>query len=64
MAMTKMTEVIWPMGSLIDDCEVCDWLQALVDLSPETLTFELYDHYTLRFAREDDAIAFKLRFCL
>jgi len=59
-----MTNVKWPMGSLVDDSEVCDWLEVLVNLSPESFTFDFDGQDILSFVREEDATAFRLRFGL
>lgn len=58
-----MIQVEWPLDWDIDDDVVCDWLDGLVKLQPDTLTFELgADKDKIYFAREEDAIAFKLKF--
>lgn len=51
----------WPQG----DVEVCDWLEELVKQSPGEFIFEYRaSDQCLHFGREEDAIAFKLRFGL
>jgi hypothetical protein len=59
-----MTNVKWPRGSIVDDFEVCDWLEALVNLFPESFTFDFDGQEIISFVREDDAIAFRLKFGL
>jgi hypothetical protein len=51
----------WPQG----DVEVCDWLEELVKQTPKEHVFEYRaSDSSIYFRREDDAIAFKLRFGL
>jgi len=59
-----MIKVIWPKASILNDIEVCDWLEKLVDECPGELIFEFRDPDELHFSKEEDAIAFKLRFGL
>ena len=59
-----MIRVFWPMDDKVPDSAVCEWLDELVKQSPNKLTFELHDDQVLYFAREDDAIAFRLKFGL
>jgi hypothetical protein len=59
-----MIKVEWPMASLIDDSGVCDWLEDLVGKCPGEIIFELHNGTEILFTREEDAIAFKLRFGL
>ena len=57
-----MTEVRWPFEWDNDD-EVLEWLENLVSLDKRTHVFTLAnDRVTIKFVREEDAIAFKLRF--
>ena len=58
-----MIKVVWPLDWPQDDVEVCDWLNELVEQSPGELTFE-FKSPCLFFKREEDAIAFKLKFGL
>lgn len=60
-----MIKVIWPVNSVDNDNEACDWLEELVKDTPGKTVFELGSVSTeIYFAREDDAIAFRLRFGL
>ena len=59
-----MIKVSWPMASMLDDNEVCHWLGELVANDPKQMVFEFRHPDEIYFAREDDAIAFKLRFGL
>jgi len=52
------------MASILDDNEVCHWLGELVADDPKQMVFEFRHPDEIYFAREDDAIAFKLRFGL
>lgn len=52
------------MDDKIPDSIICDWLDDLIKQSPDKVTFELHGDQTLYFVREDDAIAFKLKFGL
>jgi len=60
-----MIRVEWPMDWPQGDVEVCDWLEELVNQSPKECVFEYRasDH-CLYFGREEDALAFKLKFGL
>jgi len=58
-----MIEVKWPLNWPQGDTEVCDWLEELVKQSPKELVFEyIHSNSSISFMREEDAIAFKLRF--
>jgi hypothetical protein len=63
-----MIGVKWPMDWPQGDAEVCDWLEELVKQSPGVYVFEyksgcgIINECQLYFEREEDAIAFKLRF--
>lgn len=58
-----MIKVAWPMDWPQGDGEVCDWLEELVKQSPKEIVFEYRaSDSCLHFSREEDAIAFKLRF--
>lgn len=59
-----MIKVYWPMDDKIPDSIICEWLDDLIKQSPDKVTFELHGDQTLYFVREDDAIAFKLKFGL
>jgi len=52
------------MASMLDDNEVCHWLGELVANDSKQMVFEFRHPDEIYFAREDDAIAFKLRFGL
>lgn len=58
-----MIEVKWPLDWPQGDAEVCDWLEDLVKQSPKEMVF-VYSNSSISFMREEDAIAFKLRFGL
>ena len=60
----SMIKVDWPMGALVDDMVVCNWLDDLVADDPRQLVFEFRHPDEIYFAREDDAVAFRLRFGL
>lgn len=59
------TRVLWNMDWPQGDAEVCDWLEELVNQFPGELIFEYRasDH-CIHFGREEDAIAFRLKFGL
>jgi hypothetical protein len=58
-----MTKVKWPMNDKVPDSVVCDWLEDLVEQSPGELVFTYATaETTLCFVREDDAVAFRLKF--
>lgn len=63
-----MIKVNWPMlptKTLNDDCEVCDWLEDLVNQDKTKMVFELREGSTeIYFFNEEDATAFRLRFGL
>jgi hypothetical protein len=61
-----MTKVKWPIYEIkVPDSAVCDWLEELVKQYPGELVFTYAgDDTTLHFVREDDAIAFRLKFGL
>jgi hypothetical protein len=59
-----MIKVHWPKATINNDIEVCDWLGDLVADQPGEIIFEFRDPDELYFTREDDAIAFKLKFGL
>lgn len=61
-----MIKVTWPLTpSPSDDDEINDWLEDLVKCQPGESIFELNASRTeLHFYREEDAIAFKLKFGL
>lgn len=49
----------WPQG----DVEVCDWLEELVKQTPREYVFEYRaSDSSIYFRREEDAIAFRLKF--
>lgn len=58
-----MIRVPWPLNWPQGDAEVCDWLEEMVNASPRETVFEYKqgDH-ALHFVREEDAIAFRLKF--
>lgn len=63
-----MIEVKWPLDLPQGDNEICDWLGDLVKQYPGECVFEYksglgsVDQCKLCFTREEDAIAFKLKF--
>jgi hypothetical protein len=59
-----MTKVKWPIYNVkVPDSAVCDWLEDLVKQSPGELVFTYAgDETILNFVREDDAVAFRLKF--
>jgi hypothetical protein len=57
-----MIKVLWPLASMDQDNEVCDWLEELVEQSPGEIVFEFRDSTVLFFKKDEDAVAFKLRF--
>ena len=61
-----MTEVYWPMRAWpLNNIEICDWLEDLTKLDPKAKIFELSKSKDrIFFEREEDALAFKLRFGL
>jgi hypothetical protein len=61
-----MTTVVkWPMECKIDDLDICDWLQVIVDQNPKEIVFKyVHDDCCIHFIREEDAVAFKLKFGL
>lgn len=63
MTIQPKIKVMWPLTADNDD-EVCDWLEDLTKNNPTEIVFELRNKTTIYFAREDDAIAFRLKFRL
>jgi len=58
-----MIKVAWPMDWPQGDAEVCEWLAELVMQSPgeDVYAYNVSDS-CLHFEREEDAIAFKLKY--
>lgn len=61
-----MIKIQWPLTpSMSDDDPMCDWLEDLVKRSPKESIFELNASRTeIHFFKEEDAIAFRLKFGL
>lgn len=64
-----MIIIPWPLRSDIPDEDICNWLEDLINVNLGESIFEFssgtgYGPDELRFHREEDALAFKLRFGL
>lgn len=60
-----MIKIYWPEDSNISDADVCDWLADLVSMYPKEMVFEFERKFNyIHFFREEDAMAFRLRFGL
>ena len=60
-----MIRVFWPfLDTKNSDAEILTYLDNLSKLSPEVVTWELANEQTILFIRDDDALAFKLKFGL
>jgi hypothetical protein len=59
-----MIKIYWPMDDKIPDSVVCDWLDELTKQTPGEMVFELRNDQILYFVRDEDAVAFRLKFGL